>query len=111
MAQRFTKVDVGVDIELFYTGYISYDDVSESDDFVEAIATCPVDETVKVVIYHCQYLDFPDKVEDISEKDLNILIDIYDDLVEDNHILFDEYLEVDIEPLEEDISLKIVEEY
>ena len=114
MAQKFTKVDIGSEIELFFTGYVSYDDVSESDDFIEAIAIQPEDESIRVTLYHCQYLDFPDTEEDISEKDLLLLIDIYDDLYEDKHILFDEILEIDIDPLDEnadDSIVRYVEEY
>lgn len=111
MAQRFSKVDIGEDIELFFSGYISYEELCENDDFIDAIAECPVNERIRVVLTHCQYLDFPDTMEDMPEDDLNDLIDIYDDLLEDGHIYFDKYLDVNIEPLEEDILSGEIVEY
>lgn len=102
MARKFTIVTIGEEEEVFLTGYREIEKLHEVKRIVEILSEIPDYEPVHMVIQHCQFLDFPEPIEDITLEELEILLDNYDEFVEEGNIYIDEEAEIDITGLKEE---------
>ena len=107
MAKRFTIVGVGEDSEFFYPGYMGIEELPEAESVLEELMNYSALEKVSVVISHCLLLDFPEPDEDISDEELDILLDSYEDLVDEGYIYLDEVAELELDGLQEE---EVIEE-
>ena len=102
MARKFTIVTIGDEEEVFLTGYREIEKLHEVKRIVEILSEIPDYEPVHLTIQHCQFLDFPEPIEDITLEELEILLDNFDDFVEEGNIYIDEEAEIDITGLKEE---------
>lgn len=102
MAKKFTIVTIGEEEEVFLTGYREIEKLHEVERIVEILSEIPDYEPVHLVIQHCQFLDFPEPIEDITLEELEILLENYDEYIENDNIFLDEEAEIDITGLKEE---------
>ena len=106
MAKKFSIVTVKGE-EIFLKGYAEPSDLHKSNIFVEIVSDISSFNTVEVEINHCLLLDYPGENVDISNEDLNDMLDIFDDLVENEHIYSEELITFEMVGMK---SEEIVEE-
>lgn len=106
MAKKFSIVEIE-DNEIFLTGWKNPEDLPNSVAFLKVMGDISSYSNVKVTINHCLFLDFPGELEDISAEDLNIILNIFDELVEKEHIYLEENIIFEMKGLKEE---QIIEE-
>ena len=101
MAKRFTVVQVE-DNELFYTGYLNPEELHKSEDFIETLLEYSVFDVVNIVVRHFLFTDYPTPIEDMTDEELDDLIEIFDKVVEDGYIWLEEEAEFQLPGLKEE---------
>ena len=101
MAKRFSIVTIDDEHEVFLRGYVDVSDLHKSKKVVSIMSEKSSYVKYPFRIEHCLLMDFPDGEEDISVEELNILLDVFDDLVEDDYIYVEEMLEFELYGLSE----------
>ena len=111
MLKKFSIVtvfgnEVDEDEEIFLPGFCEIEDLGDSEVFFDIMSEIPTSETVDIEIEHCILLEKPyidgevvnlDNSEDISEIDLEALLDDFDMLLEDDYIFCKESITFDLE--------------
>lgn len=91
--------------EIFYEGFTEMDDLTDSDEFVEALLEIPSSKLVDVEIENMVLMERPcidgeklniEDIEDIKEKELDSLIDNFEKLLEENYIYCEDVIEFKI---------------
>lgn len=100
MAKRFSIVSVKNE-EIFLKGFALPKDLPNSNLFLEVLGEIPTSDSVNVEINHCLLLDFPGDDSDITVEELNILLEKYDYLIENDHIYSEEIITFAINGLKE----------
>lgn len=106
MSKRFSIVDVE-NKEIFLKGWVNPEDLSDSKVFLSVMSEISSYSSVKIVINHCLLLDYPGVTEDITSEELDDLLEVFDELVENNHIYLEENIIFNMQGLDEE---QIIEE-
>lgn len=101
MAKRFTIVNFNDEEFIYLKGFKTEDEITDSEAVLETWNNYYETDTVHIIIDHCLLLDVPEPDEDISDEDLDIVIEMWDSLVEDEHIYLEERAEFDTTGLKE----------
>lgn len=96
MAKRFTDVKINNKYEIILSGFVGIKQLHLSDEIVEILAEYSSYEKVHFLVEHNLFLDFPGNDVDISDKELDILIEHYDYFLDEGHISTEEVAEFDV---------------
>ena len=96
MAKRFSIVTIDEEHEVFLRGYVDVSDLHKSKGIVSIMSKKSSFMKYPFKIEHCLLLDSPNSEEDISVEELRMLLDVFDDLVEDDYIYVEDILEFEL---------------
>lgn len=103
MAKKFTVALINEKYQVFLPGFVEIEDLSGSDEIVDILAEYDSFESVSFLVEHSLFNDFPNqKNTDISNKDMEILMDNYEYLYNEGYISVVEIAEFDIYGIKED---------
>lgn len=99
MAKRFSLVRIENHDGLCLPGWVAPQDLADCDDFAETMMSISCFDTVEIEIEHCLFLDFPDNDTDMSEDEIEDMLEIFDDLVENDNIYSEEVISFQLDGL------------
>ena len=105
MAKKFSIVTIkNNEEEIFLRGFAEPEDLSNSKLFVANLSEFSTYDKVFVEIEHCLLLDFPGNDVDISVKELSILVEDFDDLVDGGYIYSEAVIHLEMYGIKDDIE-------
>jgi hypothetical protein len=105
MAKKFTVALINDTYQVFLPGFVEIEELSDSLEIVDILSEYSSFEKVSFLVEHSLFNDFPNQKNiDISDKDIVLLMDNYEYLLNEGYISIEEVAEFEIYGIKDDVE-------